>query len=78
MKSKIITIAAIAAVPAIALTITTTAIASTATNRIAYHHGDDRLIVRGDGCLQAEDMTRLKLIHYVPSENKIVYRCIQP
>ena len=41
-------------------------------------NGITRFIIRGEGCLDAEDMTQLKLVEYAPSNHKVVYRCIQP
>lgn len=38
----------------------------------------DRLIVKGKGCFDAEDMTKLRLVDYDPAHHKIIYRCIQP
>lgn len=37
-----------------------------------------RIRVRGDGCLQAEDSTRLRLVEYAPSRHVVVYRCVTP
>lgn len=37
-----------------------------------------RLVVKGEGCLQAEDSTRLRLVEWTGAEGKAVYRCIQP
>ncbi len=41
-------------------------------------NGIQRFIIRGDGCLKAEDMTKLRLVSYDPSHHKVVYRCLQP
>ena len=38
----------------------------------------ERFIIRGEGCLKAEDMTKLRLVSYDPSHSKVIYRCIQP
>lgn len=43
--------------------------------------GDGTIVfvrVRGAGCLEAEDSTRLRLKRYVPSEHLAVYRCVTP
>lgn len=34
-----------------------------------------RLVVRGQGCFDAEDMTVLRLVAWKPSMGKVVYRC---
>ena len=36
------------------------------------------LVIRGTGCLQAEDSTTLRLVDYDPTHNRIVYRCLVP
>ena len=38
----------------------------------------DRIVVRGEGCLAAEDSTRLRLVAWEPSRETVVYRCVQP
>lgn len=38
----------------------------------------DRFIVKGDKCLATEDATRLRLVEYAPSKNKVIYRCVAP
>lgn len=37
-----------------------------------------RLVVRGAGCLEAEDMTQLRLVEWSPAAGRVVYRCLQP
>lgn len=41
-------------------------------------NGIDRFILKGNGCLKTEDLTKLRLVDYNPSHHKIIYRCIQP
>lgn len=36
-----------------------------------------RIVVRGDGCLNAEDSTRLRLVEWQPSRERVVYRCVK-
>jgi hypothetical protein len=38
----------------------------------------DRVVVRGDGCFTAEDMTRLRLVSWAPERETVVYRCVKP
>ena len=35
-----------------------------------------RIVVRGGGCLQAEDSLELEVVEY--TGEKVVYRCVQP
>jgi len=46
--------------------------------RIRSGGGIPTVIVRGDGCLQAEDMTRLRLVDWDPAHSRVIYKCIQP
>ena len=41
-------------------------------------NGIYRFIIKGDGCLKTEDMTKLRLVSYDPSHHKVIYRCIRP
>ena len=38
----------------------------------------DRIVIRGEGCLAAEDMTELRLVDYAPSRDVVIYRCVTP
>lgn len=37
-----------------------------------------KIVVKGSGCMNAEDSVDLRLLEYVPVENKAVYHCIIP
>lgn len=41
-------------------------------------NGIERFIIKGDKCLATEDATKLRLVEYAPSQDKVVYRCVQP
>ena len=36
------------------------------------------LVIRGAGCLQAEDSLQLRVVDYDPTHNRVVYRCVTP
>jgi len=44
---------------------------------LRYHTGGRVLVIRGDRCFSAEDVTRLRLVEYV-SPDWVVYRCVSP
>jgi hypothetical protein len=45
---------------------------------LRYRTRDGRvLVVRGDGCFEQEDVTRLRLVEYV-GPDRVVYRCASP
>lgn len=88
-KSTLANIAAIACIPAIALTGMTTAALAQGDGdleRVVFEktsgthptNGIDTLVIRGDACLNTEDSTDLRLVEYAPSQGKIVYRCTTP
>ena len=41
-------------------------------------NGIQRFRILGQGCLSAEDVTKLRLVNYDPADHKVVYRCVQP
>ena len=37
-----------------------------------------RLVIRGDGCFSEEVVTTLRLVEWVGSDRRVVYRCVTP